>query len=117
MTKHLLTGTLAILIAGGAASAKTLLPEEALQRVQGSQIKAQALNNLQNAPELVLTSFTESGVPAVYVFGKQDNGYMILSADDIAYPVLAYADNGTFDKENMPEAMKWWLDEYTRQIE
>lgn len=42
---------------------------------------------------------------------------MVLSADDIAYPVLGYTDNGSVDTENMPEAMKWWLDEYARQIE
>ena len=37
--------------------------------------------------------------------------------DDRAPAVLGYSDKGTFDKENVPEAMQWLLDSYATQIE
>ncbi len=104
-------------MACGAVSAKTLSPEEALKRLQGSQVKAQAVNRLRIDPQLVHTATTAAGQPAVYVFSKPDEGYMLLSADDIAYPVLGYATSGTLNTENMPDQMKWWIEEYARQIE
>lgn len=85
-------------------------------RLRGSRKQAGSIQ--VQSPRLVHTAHTASGSPAVYVFNNEaDNGYMILSADDVAYPVLGYADSGSFDAGNMPPAMKWWLSEYSRQIE
>lgn len=67
-------------------------------------------------PQLVYTASTSVGEPAVYVFAQKGDGYMVLSADDVAYPVLGFADSGTLDADNMAPAMRWWLDEYARQI-
>ena len=39
---------------------------------------------------------------------------MIVAADDIARPVLGYAENG--NAENIPENLRWWLSEYDREI-
>ena len=50
-----------------------------------------------------------------YIFEKTNNeGYVIVAADDIARPVLGFADNGS--AENMPENLRWWLSEYDREI-
>ena len=56
---------------------------------------------------------------AYYAFNRgEDSGYVIVAADDrTAESVLGFADSGTFSSENMPPAMRWWLDEYARQIE
>lgn len=109
------------LIASGivtvATQAKTLTPEEALARV-GSSAGLQKLAG-KNAPQSRLVYTGESqGEPALYIFDKpsDNDGYLILSADDMAYPVLGYADSGEFSSENMPEAMKWWLQQYADQI-
>lgn len=68
--------------------------------------------------ELVYTSMLPTGNAGVYVFGRQDNnGYILVSADDLAAPLLGYADSGSFDADDMPEQLKWWLAEYGRQIE
>ena len=116
MNKIFITGL--ALLAFGAMQARTLSPEEALERVHasGAPAKAKALGT-QARPRLVHTAVTEQGQPAVYVFNNDGQGYMMLSADDVAYPVLAYSDNGAVEPSAMPEQMRWWLDEYARQIE
>ena len=97
------------------AGAKTLTPDQALSRVLGD---ASPLSVTAAQPRLVHTTVTEVGEPAVYVFDRgTDNGYMILSADDIAYPVLAYSESGALGSvADMPAQMQWWLEEYGRQI-
>ena len=56
---------------------------------------------------------------AYYAFNRgEGSGYVIVAADDrAAASVLGYADKGAFSAEHMPAAMRWWLDEYARQIE
>ena len=41
---------------------------------------------------------------------------MILSADDVAPAVLGYSDSESFDTDDMPDNLRYWLDEYARQI-
>lgn len=55
----------------------------------------------------------------LYVFNCGENGgYIVVAGDDnVKEPVLGYADSGSFDYEQMPENMRWWIDEYARQIE
>ena len=57
-------------------------------------------------------------VPAYYVFNadKRDGGYVIVAGDDRVPQVLGYSDEGTFDSENVPEALQDWLDGYAAQI-
>ena len=51
-----------------------------------------------------------------HIFQSNDgNGYVIISADDIAQPILGYSEHG--DVSVMPENMRWWLNEYNREIQ
>lgn len=104
-------------IATVATQAKTLSPEEALARAGSSAGLHKIAGKNASQSRLVYTEEAQ-GSPALYVFDKlaANDGYLILSADDMAYPVLGYADSGEFDSENMPEAMKWWLRQYADQI-
>lgn len=100
-----------------AACAASLTPEEALQRAMPMMRKV-ASKEKSTATLLSVTDIAGTGVPAVYVFGYSgDEGYLVLSADDVAAPVLGYADSGRFDAGNMSPQMRYWLDEYARQIE
>ena len=56
---------------------------------------------------------SNSDEAAVYVFATGDKGYIIASADDVAYPVLGYSDE-PFDESAMSLG---WIKEYARQIE
>ncbi|MDE7024267.1 MAG: thiol protease/hemagglutinin PrtT [Paramuribaculum sp.] len=54
----------------------------------------------------------------VYVFGRGENGgFVVVAADDVVQnPLLGYADSGTFDAADMPPSLKWWIEEYGREI-
>ncbi len=47
---------------------------------------------------------------AFYVFNAQsEGGFMIVSADERMQPILAYADNGSFDTDSLPANVKAWI--------
>ena len=55
----------------------------------------------------------------LYVVDNGNNaGYVVIAGDDIVgTPVLGYSENGSFNYNEMPENLQWWLSEYGRQIE
>lgn len=99
-----------------AMSAAPLSPEQALKRAQGSAAMRKSAISA-GAMTLSFSMQTPAGSPAIYVFDRPESkGYLIVSADDAAIPVLGYADSGSFDSEEMPPQLKWWLSEYAAQI-
>ena len=53
-----------------------------------------------------------------YVFNNgKDNGFIIISGDDKAAPVLGYSDSGSFDANDIPEGMRYWLECYAEQMQ
>ncbi len=50
-----------------------------------------------------------------YVFNA-NNGFVIISAEKKAIPVLAYSDAGIYDPENIIPPVKMWLDYYQNQL-
>lgn len=103
------------------AAGAPITPEEALRRATaGGPHKAAArMASRSHQPILVHTVNTGIGEPAAYVFNSASDeaGYMVLSADDCAYPVLGYSDSGTIDSGAIPPQMQWWLEQYGKQIE
>lgn len=64
------------------------------------------------------TAVSSTGKNCFYVIGGDSgNGYVMVSADDRLPEIIGYSDSGTFDHDNLPPNMKWWLDEYVRQID
>lgn len=118
MIKKYLSLALAISLSLG-AWAKTVTPDDALARAQAdlhaASTRLPAKVKALKTP--VYTARTTDGAPSIYVFSDKNGGYMLLAADDVAYPILGYADKGEFSADKMAPAMRWWLDEYSRQIE
>jgi len=52
-----------------------------------------------------------------FVFEKESKGFIVVSADNIAVPILGETDSGVFDKDSMPPALVWLLETYEKQIE
>lgn len=53
-----------------------------------------------------------------YVFNVgQDDGYVVVSADDRTPAILGYANEGAFHADNIPDNMKAWLQGYADQME
>ena len=80
-----------------------------LKYVQGNATKQVAELNL------AYTQTTEDGANALYVFNF-DGGYIIVAADDVAQPILAYGEEGNFDADNIADGLAYYLRFYARQI-
>lgn len=66
-------------------------------------------------------SMTRSAQPSsiedFYVFNAENNGgFVIISGDDRTPEVLGYSDTGSLDLNNLPPNLKWWMEEYSKQI-
>lgn len=99
-----------------AAWAAPLTPEQALARLNADGPKRISAKRVITASP-VFTAKSEAGAVGAYVFNTTGGGYMIVSADDIAAPLLGYSDAGSIDPQNLSPELKWWLGEYARQIE
>lgn len=59
----------------------------------------------------------ESGnLPSYYIFTKDNEGFVIVSASEIAYPILGYSKESTIDLENLPDGLRYMLDVYSGGI-
>ncbi|MEI6900031.1 MAG: C10 family peptidase, partial [Bacteroidota bacterium] len=54
--------------------------------------------------------------PIYYVFTFDQGGYIIVSADDLVIPVLAYSFDGIYTEENQAPQFSAWMEQYQRQI-
>jgi len=110
MKKLLLSVAVVSLALCGAA--RTLSPDEALARVS-SQGAAKAPSLAGNL-ELVATGSYE-GLTTYYVFSNS-KASMIVGADDLAVPVLAFLDAPVSVTTPVPDNFQWWLNEYGREL-
>ena len=54
---------------------------------------------------------------AVYYVVNTDRGFAVVAGDDRAQEILAYSNHPLDDMNNLPENMKFWLNNYKLQIE
>lgn len=82
-------------------SATPLSPEQALQRA-----RQEGTQRLSAGQYELARTFSAGGSAAVYLFRSPGGGYMAVSADDCALPLLGYGD---LTGDSLPPAMLWWL--------
>ena len=64
-----------------------------------------------------LSSRSAGAAPAFYVFDNPSGkGFVIISGDDIAQPVLGYSYENDFPMERLPENIKAWLESLKKQV-
>lgn len=51
-----------------------------------------------------------------YVIQFMPQGWVLVAADDKAYPLLGYSDIGVFEREKQPDANRYWLSNYSKEI-
>ena len=79
--------------------------------------KAAAATSVTAPVELAFTQYQiDNTTPAVFVFNSTDQGFVLVSAEDDARAVLGYSDEGTFDANNIPENMQFWLQMYADEM-
>lgn len=92
---------------------------------QIAQSFIQAKSNLRSGIDfqLVQTKYVNESLRSVgedvayYVFNLGENeGFIIVSADDCAYPILGYSTDGGFDVDRIAPQTASWLDNYAKEI-
>lgn len=114
--KQIIT-TVALLLSATIACAVPLTPQQALQRATSQEGPAKVRGVASSKTYNLVYEKKTAADASCYVFNAtKDGGFLVVSANDITVPVLGYSDSGTFDVNNIPENMKWWLDQYDREI-
>ena len=79
--------------------------------------KAAAATSVTAPIEWAFTQYQiDNTTPAVFVFNSTEEGFVLVSAEDNARAVLGYSDEGTFDANNIPENMQFWLQMYADEM-
>lgn len=91
-----------------------LVPLEIAQKIAESHGNVkELLDNKNVAAQRVIKEVITLGdtkMPSMYVFNYADDGFVILSAEQKFYPVLAYVPEGSYEVKNVPPAVKLWQD-------
>ena len=115
--KRLLTAFLVLLFAMGSVAKAGPVDEQTAKEIGAKYLSASVnLKTSVSDMQLVKTYFMGGGDAAFYVFNTAGS-FVIVSAQDVATPILGYSDEGSFDVNDIPEQMEWWLQDYAKQIQ
>ena len=109
-----------------------LLPTMVLATPVDLNTAQQVANNFINAPHvdangimrapakpkrMVYSQFKNTYDNLFYVFNSDcGEGFVIVAADDVSCPILGYSHTGNLVLDEIPENLRWWLNEYNKQI-
>ncbi|MBR5678919.1 MAG: C10 family peptidase [Paludibacteraceae bacterium] len=108
------------LLLAGQLFAAVVSPEEAQQIAQNYIGQQKSYNGYRSPSQRMQLKATRlknnSDELAYYVFGAEEGGFVLVSADDRLRPVIGHAYRGYYDEQHFPENMREWLDYLTEQI-
>ncbi|MDE6669954.1 MAG: Spi family protease inhibitor, partial [Muribaculaceae bacterium] len=110
--------TCAMLTGAGQMLAETVSQKEA-SRVASLFSNASA-GQVMGKPELAWNAkplTTAKLFTPFYVYNLRNGGFVIVAADNKAFPILAYSRNGVFDHERLSDTQREWLRRYAQDIE
>lgn len=88
--------------------------------IDSTTARQAAINFLQGRVEdslLAQMTIAPSEQSHLYIFNlPNNNGFILISADNSTKAVLGYSLDGHFEASNTPEIMQWWINGYNRQI-
>ena len=76
-------------------------------------------NGMKKAPakKMVLKSAATTTDAQYYIYENANGeGWVMIAANDVAHPVLAYSETGSFRTEGQPTNLRGWLNHYDQQI-
>ncbi len=114
--KKLLLLSLLTLACTVQAMAEKVSEQEAHKIAQQFFAPDKGLAKSMTAPASLQLAHTST---SYYAFNRgENNGYILVATDDcFSKEILGFADKGTFDTNNMPDNMRWWLSEYDRALD
>ena len=92
--------------------------DNALQFLSRQSVGPKYAKGTASASDLTLAYTSKSeGKTCFYVFNVgNDDGFVIAGGDEAAQQILGYSTHGTFDYDQAPDNLRWWLSQYTEQI-
>ncbi len=118
--KQILTVLLILVFSVGQLFAKEVKTETAQKAAVNfyTQISGIHLNTKAGLSEINLTYTGTLALDTVfYAFSvKNNNGFVLISADDAVKPILAYSMKGSFSGTDLPPATSYLINEYSEQI-
>ncbi len=73
-----------------------------------------------NSVQLVFSKTKKNALSTnyYYIFNQSNNqGFVIVSGDDCANDILAYSDENSFDPQDIPDNMRYWLSVYENEMD
>lgn len=100
-------------------TARQLTPQEALSRVfaGGNNSARRMASQAIQDPALSISPQRDPGFVSLYVFENQNEGFMIVSADDVSVPLLGYSDTGKIKGSDISPELNYWLQYYAAEIQ
>lgn len=97
------------------AVAAPLSPQQALSRLNTSNTSVKKIQGRHASPAMTITA---DRMQTLYIFNRGENeGFVILPADDSSLPLLGYSDQGNItDDTNLPPAFRYWLKTLSQQV-
>ena len=82
-----------------------------------AQKAAQTFLNNNGVKSAQLTDVAPAaGFSNLYIFNANP-GFVVMAADDCAKPILGYSFTDSFSDVDMPDNMRWWLQQYDDEIQ
>jgi hypothetical protein len=110
-------GTNILSFKAGDSSTISLVPIAAARQIAMTRTKdsvdVYVSENLSKRPlRLIESEFTyygTSGYPTFYAFNYSDGGFVLVSAELRATPILAHSEKGAWGKSTFPDGLQYWL--------
>lgn len=114
--KKIIYSLAALMIVVGSANAKHVDPATALKVATNFMYGTSKISKLDIL--LIYTAKSTAGVEDYYAFNYNDNtGFVIVSADDVAEPIIGYSTEGPFVAPVAGTNFAYWMGERQKEME
>ncbi|HXB39279.1 MAG TPA: C10 family peptidase [Bacteroidia bacterium] len=100
---------IALALVTSMAFAKPVTPADA-QKVAEGFMKQVAMGKFAVGLTLKYTEISKTGTPLYYVFGFPTTGFIIISADDAAHPIIGYSTTGNYVTPDKNSTIGHWME-------
>ena len=74
--------------------------------------------DLVYAPKITSTQDISTEKTYYYLYNIGENGgFIIVSGDERAKKILGYSENNSFDENQIPEGLQYWLNYYKKELD
>ena len=115
--KKIFWGIVALLMSATLFAERVSQEDAALVANNFMNVKSATTANKAPAKRMVLKKAASAEENQYYIYENANGeGWVMIAANDIVRPVLAYSNTGHFRTDNQPRNVKGWLQSYDKQI-